>query len=41
MGSADNIKVDNRIDGAAVFAVKTAVDQENGMDDTMRNRILF
>ena len=31
-GSADNIRVDNWVDVVAVFAVKTAMDQESGMD---------
>jgi len=31
-GSADNIRVDNWMDVVAVFAVKTAMDQESGMD---------
>lgn len=31
-GSADNIRVDNWMDVMAVFAVKTAMDKENGMD---------
>lgn len=31
-GSADNIRVDNWMDVVAVFAVKTAMDKENGMD---------
>lgn len=31
-GSADNIRVDNWMDVMAVFAVKTAMDRENGMD---------
>lgn len=31
-GSADNVRVDNWMDVIAVFAVKTAMDQENGMD---------
>lgn len=30
--SADNVRVDNWMDVIAVFAVKTAMDQENGMD---------
>ncbi len=31
-GSADNIRVDNWMDVIAVFAVRTAMDKENGMD---------
>jgi len=31
-GSADNIRVDNWMDVVAVFAVKTAMDEESGMD---------
>lgn len=31
-GSADNIRVDNWMDVVVVFAVKTAMDQESGMD---------
>jgi hypothetical protein len=31
-GSSDNIRVDNWVDVIAVFAVKTAMDKENGMD---------
>ncbi len=31
-GSADNTRVDNWMDVTAVFAVKTAMDKENGMD---------
>ena len=31
-GSADNIRVDNWMDVVAVFAVKTAMDQESGMN---------
>lgn len=31
-GSADNIRVDNWMDVMAVFAVRTAMDKENGMD---------
>jgi len=32
VGSADNTRVDNWMDIVAVFAVKTAMDKENGMD---------
>lgn len=43
-GSADNIQVDNWMDVIAVFAVKTAMDKENGMDvasiDTTRIDLL-
>jgi len=43
-GNADNIRVDNWVDVIAVFAVKTAMDKENGMDvatiDTTRINLI-
>lgn len=44
LGSADNTRVDNWSDVIAVFAVKTAMDAENGMDvvtiDATREEII-